>query len=145
MRCDIRQFAISSFLLSISLLLLTACAPSANAACETVDGLAAALSAENAGVEVAEQIEQPFFAIPAQQLVVNGEDVQVLAYTSEGAASLDAALISADGYTIGTAMVDWIGTPHFFQCGKLIVIYIGDNSQQLAFLERILGEQFAGG
>lgn len=129
-----------------AVLLLAACAPAAaETACDTVDGFASALRGDGAEVEVAEQIDQDFFSVPAQRLVVNGEDVQVLAYVSEEAAGQDASQVSADGYEIGTAMVTWIATPHFFQCGKLIVIYLGDNRELLTLLEGQLGIQFAGG
>lgn len=140
-----KKFALLFLMLSGALLLPSACAPVADTACDSLDGFTAALRAESAEVEVAEQVEQPFFAVPAQRLVVNGEDVQVLAYASEDAARQDASQISPDGYTIGTAMVDWIGTPHFFQCGQMLVIYIGDSTKQLSLLEGILGPQFAGG
>lgn len=132
--------------LMVAILLLSACAPApAQNACDSVDGFAGALRADGAEVEVAEQIEQDFFSVPAQRLVVNGEDIQVLAFASEDAASQDASQVSADGYEIGTAMVTWIATPHFFQCGNLVVLYVGDNAGMLELLEGQLGAQFAGG
>ncbi len=139
-----KKFANLSFVLFL-VLLLSACVPAANAACESADGFAAALRADGAMVEIAEQINQEFFSVPAQRFVVNGEDVQVLAYATENAASQDAARVSADGYEIGTTMVTWITTPHFFQCGKLIVLYVGDGAELLTLLEGHLGAQFAGG
>lgn len=139
-----KKFAFSS-LLAIALLVLAACASAGSTACETVDGLAGALRADGAQVEVAEQITQEFFSVPSQRLVVNGEDVQVLTYASQDAATQDAAQVSPDGFSVGTSMVTWIATPHFFQCGNLIVLYVGDNSELLARLEAQLGSQFAGG
>jgi len=137
-----KKFAYFSILV---LLLLPACAPAADTACESVNSFAIALRADGAEVEIAELISQEFFSVPAQHLVVNGEDLQVLAYPSVEVARQDAALVSADGYEIGTAMVTWIATPHFFQCDKLIVLYLGDNADIFALLEGRLGPQFAGG
>jgi hypothetical protein len=38
-------------------------------------------------------------------------------------------------------MVDWIATPNFYQCGQLIVLYLGDNAGTLVLLEGVLGNQ----
>jgi hypothetical protein len=126
-------------------LLLSACTPTEANACDSVNQFVEAVSAEDAQVEVAEQIEQPFFSVPAQRVIVNGEDIQVLPYATQQDAESDAQLISPDGYEIGTSMVTWLSTPHFYQCGRLLVIYVGDNPQQISSLENILGPQFAGG
>jgi hypothetical protein len=136
-----KKFAYLSILV---LFLLVACAP-AKDACESIDGFASALRAGGAQVEVAEQIDQEFFSVPAQRLVINGEDIQVLAYSTEESTKQDSSQISADGYAIGTSMVTWIATPHFFQCGNLIALYVGENSEMLNLLESQLGTQFAGG
>ena len=56
-------------------------------------------------------------------------------------ARLEAARISPDGSMIGTTNVAWIATPHFYQKGKLLVIYIGDNVATQALLSSLLGEE----
>lgn len=126
-----------------TILVLSACAPKSAAACESTDAFTRALRSAGAQVEVAEQLQQGFFTVPAQRLVINGDDVQVWEYTNESASQADAAQISDGGYAIGSTMVDWIATPHFFQCAKLIVLYLGENEETLTLLENILGEQIA--
>ena len=134
--------------LSLALVaVLAACSPTpaSETACSSVAGLVASLQSAGADVEFAETIDQDFFSVPAQRLVVNGEDVQVLNYSSTDAARQDAALISSDGFSIGTSMITWIATPHFYQCGQLIVLYLGDDPQALSLLDDQLGQQIAGG
>lgn len=108
------------------------------------DGLAAALRAKGARVETGGPVEQPFFSVRGRFLRVNGEDVQVFVYADEAAAGKDAALVSADGSTIGTAKPFWAGPPHFYRRDRVIVLYVGDAAPVRAALESVLGPQFAG-
>jgi hypothetical protein len=41
-------------------------------------------------------------------------------------------------------MVSWMATPHFFKKGRILVLYVGDNTETLGLLESVLGAQFAG-
>jgi hypothetical protein len=54
-------------------------------------------------------------------------------------------LVSADGGSVGTSSMSWMATPHFYQAGKLLVLYVGDNAVVADMLESALGSQFAGG
>ncbi|NIM93557.1 MAG: hypothetical protein GTO18_07580 [Anaerolineales bacterium] len=38
----------------------------------------------------------------------------------------------------------WVGAPHFFRSGKLVVLYLGSGESLLNALEAVLGPQFAG-
>lgn len=106
-----------------------------------VDGLRqAGLTAAEAG-----EISQPFFTVEGQILEVDGEQVQVFEFADATAAAEAATLVSEDGSAVGTSQVDWVGTPHFFSIGRLIVIYVGDNETVLSALAEALGPQFAGG
>ena len=90
------------------------------------------------------------FTVPSQALFI--DDVQVWTYEYPDARSLDEtrASISPDGYSVATrtggiAMVDWVGTPHFYGADTLLVLYVGHNQRTLKALETLLGPQFAGG
>ena len=98
-----------------------------------------------ASVDSAGEIEQPFFSVTGQVIIVNGGDVQIFEYRDGSTANAEAALVSPDGSSIGTSMVSWIGTPHFYQADKIIVLYVGDSPAVLEVLETVLGPQFAGG
>lgn len=97
-----------------------------------------------AGATAAGEVDQPFFSIPGRMIKVHGEDVQVFQYANTAAADAEAAPISRDGSGVGTRKIHWIGSPHFFKKGKLLVLYVGDNDKVLGSLGAVLGQQFAG-
>jgi len=77
-------------------------------------------------------------------LEVHGEGVQVFEYSDATAAEAEATLVSSSGSGVGTTKIHWVGPPHFFRKGRLIVLYVGDNGKVLKALEAVLGSQFAG-
>jgi len=107
--------------------------------------LVANLRASGVPVEAdGEEVDQPFLSVPGRIIKVHGEHVQVFQYSSATETDAQAALVSPDGRTVGTAKPFWIGPPHFFKKGKLLVLYLGDNGKVLKALETVLGPQFAG-
>ena len=103
------------------------------------------LEMQNGGV-VVRGMSQPFFSVEAQVLSAYGEDVQVFEYDSNENAltEVDESGLTPDGQ-FETVMVTWIDTPHFYQTGNLIVLYVGSNSDITTMLETLLGPQIAGG
>ena len=103
------------------------------------------LQMENGGV-VAGILSQPFFSVDAQVLNAHGEDIQVFEYDSreDALTDVDESGLTPEGQ-FETIMVTWMGTPHFYQTGSLIVLYVGDNSDIVTLLEDLLGPQIAGG
>ena len=105
---------------------------------------------EGATVESGGLVDQPFFSVQGRIIIVNGSNVQVFEYANEVAAESDAGLVSDDGFQVGNAeegevtSVGWIASPHFFKDGKVIVIYVGDDTGVLSVLTEVLGAQFAG-
>jgi hypothetical protein len=67
--------------------------------------------------------------------------VQVFEYQDADAVQADAELVSPDGSSVGTSMVTWIDTPHFYRKGKLIV----GSEGVISMLEAVMGSQFANG
>ncbi|MCA1620505.1 MAG: hypothetical protein LC795_14590 [Acidobacteria bacterium] len=106
--------------------------------------LAEALKARGLKVEPAGGVTQPFFSVEGRAFDVEGENVQVFRYPTEAAARKEAAGVSPDGSGTATSMVSWVGTPHFYRKGRLIVLYVGDNPKVLGALSGALGAQFAG-
>ncbi len=102
------------------------------------------LRAAGATVEPAGDISQPFFSVTGNAITVNGENVQVFEYTDAAVADAEALLVSADGSSVGTTMVNWVAAPHFYKAGKLIVLYVGNDTTVINILEEVLGSQFAG-
>ena len=103
------------------------------------------LRAAGAEVEPDGPMSQVFLSVAGQIIRVNGEDVQVYEYPDEATADADVAQIPPDGTSFRTVMVTWIAPPHFFRTGRLIVLYVGSNTDVLTALESVLGPQFAGG
>jgi hypothetical protein len=104
-----------------------------------------ALRQRGASVNVMEMIEQPFFSVAAQVIEVDGASIQVFEFDSAAAAEAASADVNASGTAIGTSMVGWIATPHFYRQGSVIVLYVGDDARLIATLQSLLGPQFAGG
>ena len=64
--------------------------------------------------------------------------MQVFEYKSTRAAALDANKISS---ARSTTMAMWIASPHFFNAGRLIVLYVGADSSVLKVLADLLGPE----
>jgi len=111
----------------------------------TLDSLLATLQGAGLGAQVVGDVSQAFFSAAGKSLQLNGEELQVYEYPAPEAAEAEAALVAADGSSVGATKVNWISTPHFFRAGNLIVIYIGENPAVLQGLQSLLGAQFAGG
>ena len=110
----------------------------------TIEQLAASLHTAGAVTETGGDVSQPFIDVLGQILQVNGVDVQVFEFSSAAAAADLAAQVSPDGSSVGTTMIMWVEPPHYFLSGRLIVLYVGDNSDILVRLAQALGPQFAG-
>jgi hypothetical protein len=103
-----------------------------------------AFRAQGATIEPSGDVSQPFFTVEGQVIGANGQDIQVFEYADEAAADAEAELVAADGSSVGTTMVTWVGSPHFYSAGRLIVLYVGDDATTIDLLETVLGPQFAG-
>ncbi len=125
----------------------TAISPTSTTESQAVEdqaSLIAALQASGATVEVGEPITQAFFTPEGNIIKVNGADVQVFEYESSEAMENEASQVAPDGGSIGTSMVDWIDTPHFYKAGRIIVLYVGSDEAILDILQKVLGPQFSG-
>ena len=143
------------FLLTVSMIFM-ACAPQATDIPATpspsvqgdpTEGQASLMNdlrSESADVEFGDIVEQSFFAVNGRIIKVNDADVQVFEYQSAEALEADAAQVSADGGSVGTSMISWIATPHFFKSGHILVLYVGNDPAVLEALKYVLGEHFAG-
>lgn len=111
---------------------------------EELEGLVEALQAAGAEVDPGDPIEQPFLSAPGQIIKVNDADVQVFEYASAETMGLDASQVSEDGSSIGTSMVGWVAAPHFYRSGRLLILYVGEDTTVIDLLESVVGPQFAG-
>lgn len=103
------------------------------------------LKSTDASVEIGESVSQPFFAPQGQVIKLHGEDIQVFEYVSKEEANKEALQVSTDGSSVGTTIITWIDSPHFYLSGKTIVLYVGNTPEVIKILTEVLGPQFAGG
>ncbi len=108
------------------------------------ESLVDALHAARVQVEAGEEVDQPFFSVEGRIIKVHEEDIQVFQYPNVTVRDEQAALVSSDGNGLGTAKIHWIGRPHFYKKGRLIVLYVGDTDNVLKVLGTVLGQPFAG-
>lgn len=102
------------------------------------------LRAAGLDVNVAGDLEQPFFSTKGRLVKVAGEEVQLFQYSSGASAAAEAARVSRDGSTVGETKPHWMAAPHFYRKDKLIVLYLGDDARMIKALDAVLGRQFAG-
>ena len=112
------------------------------------------LRAAGATVDPAGTVAGSPFAPQTQLLTVNGEDIRAYEFGSAEKADAGAEGVSASGSSIVTTfadgtgistMVTWVESPHFYKAGKLIVLYVGCDSDVIDVLQETMGPQFAGG
>ena len=148
-----QRFVIVSVALALILLVLPACSPqpgttaepSSDSAVTSYTALLEGLRVQGITVEEAGAVEQPFFPVSGKLIRIGGQDVQVFEFADAAEADAAANSIDADGSAIGTSMVTWVATPHFYRAGPMIVLYVGDDEMVLEPLTSLLGAQIAGG
>ncbi|HKY23331.1 MAG TPA: hypothetical protein VJM31_19095 [Vicinamibacterales bacterium] len=111
----------------------------------STEALVTALRAQGATAATGQTLPKDpgFFSTGARLVTVNSGIVSVYEYDNSRDADRDAATVLPDGSSIGSTMVLWVGPPHFFKNGRLIVLYAGDNSDVLQPLTTVLGAQFS--
>lgn len=139
------KFSFPLLVLLVTALILTACGgePASTQGFGTEEFIEA-LREQGVDAERGDSVEQAFFSVIGDYVNFNDESIQVFEYDSPETMESDAALVAPDGGSIGTSMVTWVATPHFYKKGRILVLYIGDNAETLKLLETVLGPQFAG-
>jgi hypothetical protein len=123
----------------------TATAQNETAGVQDQASLLSTLQSAGATTELGDSISQDFFSTEGQLITINGtEGIQVFEYKSAEAMESDVSQVAPDGGSIGTSMVNWMDTPHFYKSGRILVLYIGHNETVLDLLEKLMGKQFAG-
>jgi hypothetical protein len=87
-------------------------------------------------------------------LRINGDGMAVFEYHTTLEAFYDTTRFSADGKTMrpsvipgggqGAHLDDFPGSVHWFHQGRVILLYMGQQTNLLALLRQVLGPQFAG-
>ena len=109
------------------------------------------LRGKSVTVDITGTMSQPFLKAQSGTAVrisggslTTAADLQLFEYGSVSAASADAQKISHDGSGTATTKISWVGAPHFFLKGRVMVLYVGNDRAVLSLLQSLLGPQFAG-
>jgi hypothetical protein len=108
--------------------------PAAPSEIDSTAGLISALRQRGLSVPIGGSLPRQstrYFSRNAHVLVVDAGALNVFEYESYSSVERDASRVAADGYTIGTTSISWIGPPHFSKNERVIVVYLGSN---LSFL-----------
>lgn len=157
--CPCRSFRGSLFALSLAVAVLAACAPAPTPplpgsfiGIEDAEALEAHL--EEGGLELSPIGEAVYawFDEPARTYEVGPDRADALfvhVFGDAAAARAAARRVSPDGRRIVSdegeeILVEWLGVPHVFRSGPLLVVYVGTSPEALALLQDALGPPFAG-
>ncbi len=102
--------------------------------------LGIALSSCSPGATATASLEPPTVQDEPSLLKV----LQSAGATVETGDSIKASKVAPDGGSVGTSMMMWIDTPHFYKAGRIIVLYLGKDKSLLDLLNKVMGPQFAG-
>ena len=78
------------------------------------------------------------------RVTVDDHQIDVFEFPDDETAGAAGSAVSADGWGVGGSQYEWIGPPHFWRSGHIIVLYAGDNEAFLETMTELLGSQFAG-
>lgn len=81
----------------------------------------------------------------ATAININEEFINVYEYKNSNQMEADLKTISGDGSIVGNAIIEWLYTPHIYKSGDIIVLYVGENSEIKDIIQKLVGNQFAGG
>lgn len=77
--------------------------------------------------------------------VIDGTGVVLYDFGVPEVAERAASMISPDGYSLAHQPYDWASQPHFWQVGRVILLYQGGSSSFVEFLAEQFGPPVAGG
>lgn len=139
----------------LALLLVVACggpAPTASPgssptpAIDGAQGLIGDLADAGADAFAQETFDGAPLAAQAELVCVNGEEVRVYGYSSaEERAAAAARIDPNDPSNVGTAIIDWVGWPRFWERDRILVLYAGRDEATIDLLVSVMGDPFAVG
>jgi hypothetical protein len=100
-------------------------------------------------VEILGDVEQPFLQAQGTRVQASGgslaapAELQLFQYESPAAARSDVGRLDRQGNPPGTR-INWIAPPHFFQSGRLVALYVGNDTTVVQTLSRLLGPAVVG-
>lgn len=144
-----RRPFIALFVLPLALVGAIACGSSSDIPeASSVDELGDALEAAGMRVEgpnANDFLSASYFSVPGMQYRASGETVFAYEFADDAELAAQKSLVSPDGWGIGSKYIQWLVGPTYYQSGRLIVIYDGEQKLITDTLTAAMGEPFAGG
>ena len=110
------------------------------------EGLIADLSDAGADAEVSDSFDGEPLAAVQTIVCVNGQDVRVFVFgTEQERMAASAGIDPTDPSHVGTSIVEWDGSPKFWQRDRIIVLYLGRDEATIDLLTELMGDPFAQG
>jgi len=95
-----------------------------------------------------ETVDNSFLSVSRKPISIGDELISIYEYNSNEAMEEDSQYIDKGGFSINcpgkSVQISWASLPHFFKKDLIIVNYVGEDKQILAFLKENLGDRFAG-
>jgi hypothetical protein len=138
-------------LLLVALVVVAACQAASSGSpapsrLDGVDGLVADFSAAGATVRPAGTFAADPLPGLGTLLCLGKQPVRVYTYSSAAErAQVGARIDPRDPSKVGTAIVEWTGSPRFWQRDRILVLYLGSDAATEALLTNLLGQPFARG
>ncbi|MBW3533927.1 MAG: hypothetical protein KY453_01710 [Gemmatimonadetes bacterium] len=102
----------------------------------SVAGLADALRAEGATVEVSVETAPSLFSVPGRLLLVDGVQVEVFVFP-------DAATAAGEAPLLTRSLILWVAPARLFGMGPLLALHVGNEGRGTELLRRVLGPPLA--
>jgi hypothetical protein len=110
------------------------------------EGFIADIRDTGAEAEVADSFDGEPLASVQTLICVDREEVRVFTYgTVQERAAASSRIDPEDPTKIGTAIVEWVGSPRFWQRDRIIVLYLGTDESIIDVLTDLIGDPFAVG
>ena len=122
----------------MTVLLVCGCADGDAFAYEDIED---ALAGSGASVEVVDVGAWGPFSVEGIHLIVDGHDVRIMEYPDVAASRQEAATIGMEGWSVNNTPVEWIGWPHFWTEGRVIVLYLGEDPAAIEMITDVLGPE----
>ncbi len=144
-------------LLALGVVFTAGCARGTGAVTDYAS-LVRSLNKSEATVEARGNTEEPtlpeVFSGRSKRTDVDGEAVNVWEYPDEVTAAREAGFVKYDGFDLRRpeepgrkayyAHYDWIAPSHWYQAGRIIVLYVGNKWATIDLLESLVGPRYAG-
>ena len=144
-------------LLTLGVVSVAACGGGTGAVTD-YSSLVRCLNKSEATVEALGNTEKPtlpeVFSGTSKRIDVDGEVVNIWEYTDEVTAAREARFVKYDGFDLRRPAdagreayyghYDWIAPSHWYQAGRIIVLYVGKRWATIDLLESLVGPRYAG-